>query len=146
MNEADFDALSEHLKEVRPIFDRFCAANGFVYVPQLAIGRYPRIRIERPGAIKLWFDLWMELDASGRRFERFVRDLPYELSAGASLIVQDGSKNRIRVQKAIQCFSDRPFHKISAILLSEMQEHLHTIEAWNAEYLHKNGMKIPLRS
>jgi len=40
----DFVALNEHLKEVQPIFDAFCARHGFVYVPRQAIGRYPRIR------------------------------------------------------------------------------------------------------
>ncbi len=146
MNQADFAALSEHLEEVRPIFDDFCAKNGFVYVPRAAIGRYPRIRIEKSGATKIWFDLWMEFDKDGQRFEKFRRDLPYELSAGASVVEQDGSKYGIRFDKCFQCFSGKPFDQVSAVLQSEMEKHLPTLEGWNAQYLKDNGEKVQLGS
>lgn len=144
MNEADFVALRDHLQEVRPIFDDFCAKNGFVYVPRAAIGRYPRIRIERTGATKIWFDLWMEFDKDGHRFEQFRRDLPYELSAGAYIDVQDGSKHGTRFQKAIQCFSSRPFDQVGAVLQSEMEKHLPTLEGWDAQHLKQNGKQVKL--
>lgn len=144
MNEADFAALNEHLKEIRPIFDDFCARNGFVYVDRKSLGRYPRIRIERPGKTNIWFDLWMEFDKNGQRVERFKRDLPYELSAGAYVDVQDGSKFGTRFQKAIQCFSGKPFNQISALLQSEMETKLPTLEAWDAQYLEDNGEKVNL--
>src|SRR6516165_5430607 len=69
MNEADFAALNEHLEELRPIFDAFCARHRFVYGDRKSLGRYPRIRIEKTGATKIWFDLWMECDKEGQRFE-----------------------------------------------------------------------------
>jgi hypothetical protein len=144
MNEADFAALNEHLKEVRPIFDDFCARNGFVYVNRKSLGRYPRIRIERLGATKIWFDLWMEFDKDGHRVEQFRRDLPYELSAGAYVDVQDGSKHGTRFQKAIQCFFGKPFDQVGAVLQSEMQKHLGTLEAWDVQYLKDNGKKVQL--
>jgi hypothetical protein len=146
MNETDFAALNEHLQEVRPIFDDFCARNGFVYVDRKSLGRYPRIRIERPGATKLWFDLWMELHKVGHRVEQFRRDLPYELSAGAYLDVQDGSKYGTRFQKAILCFSGKPFDQVGAVLQREMQKHLRTLEAWDVQYLKDNGNKVQLGS
>ncbi len=146
MNEADFDALNEHLEEVRPIFDDFCALNRFVYVDRTSLGRYPRIRIERPGSIKLWFDLWMESDKNGRRFERFRRDLPYELSAGAYMDIDDGSKYGTRFQKAFSCFSGKPFDEVGAILLGELQRHLRTLELWDEQYLKTHGMKVQLGS
>ncbi|HOY59217.1 MAG TPA: hypothetical protein PK640_13920 [Verrucomicrobiota bacterium] len=144
MNEAGFDALSEHLREVRPIIDDFCARHGFAYMPRAAIGRYPRIRIAREGSTKLYFDLQMELDEKGQRFEQFRPDLPYALCAGASIVEDDGSKYGVRFQKGFICFSGRPFEQVAAVLQSEMEKHLPTLEAWDARYLKENGEKIQL--
>lgn len=144
MNEVDFAALNEHLREVRPIFDDFCTPHGFTYVNPKSLGRYPRIRIERASATKIWFDLWMESDQKGNRFERFRRDLPYELSAGAYVDVQDGSQYGIRFQKALQCFAGKPFDQVGAVLKSEMEMHLRTLEQWDAQYLRDNGKKVQL--
>ncbi len=91
MNESDFATLNEHLEEVRPIFDDFCARHGFVYVNRKSLGRYPRIRIERPGAPTIWFDLWMEFNKDGQRFEQFTRDLPYECVGGLAIESQHSS-------------------------------------------------------
>ncbi|HEY2585399.1 MAG TPA: hypothetical protein VGI81_06535 [Tepidisphaeraceae bacterium] len=144
MDEADFAVLNEHLKELQPILDDFCARNGFVYVNRKSLGRYPRIRIERTGTTKIWFDLWMEYDKDGRRFERFRRDLPYELSAGAYVDVQDGSKYGTRFGKVIQCFSGKPFDQVGAVLQYEMQKHLPVLETWDAQYLKDNAKKVHL--
>ena len=146
MNEADFAALNEHLEEVRPVFDEFCSRNGFVYVGRKSLGRYPRIRIERPGVTKIWFDLWMEFDKDGRRVEQFRRDLPYELSAGAYVDVEDGSRFGTRFQISIQCFSGKPFDQVGAVLESEMQRQLRTLEKWDAQFLMENGEKVQLGS
>jgi hypothetical protein len=148
MNETDYfaaiDALNEHLQEVQPIFDDFCARNGFVYVPRLAIGRYPRIRITRERLTTLYFDLQMELDEKGRRFEKFRRDLPYALYAGASIAENDGSKYGLRFQKSLICFSGKPFDQVGAVLRSEMEKYLPTLESWDAQYLKENGKKVKL--
>lgn len=146
MNEADFDTLNEHLQDVRPIFDDFCARNGFTYVDRKSLGRYPRIRIERPGSINIWFDLWMELDKNGNRIEKFGRDVPYELAAGAFLDVADGSRYGTRFQKSFQCFSGRPFDQVGPALQKEMERHLRTLEQWNVQYLKDNGEKVQLGS
>jgi hypothetical protein len=150
MNEADYfaaiAALNEHLREVQPIFDEFCARNGFVYVPRLSIGRYPRIRIVRERQTNIYFDLWMDLDEKGGRFETFRRDLPYSLYAGADIIENDGSKHGIRFQKGITCFSGKPFDQVGAVLQSEMQKQLPTLEQWDAKYLKENGEKVKLGS
>ena len=144
MNEADFAALNEHLEEVRPIFDDFCARHGFVYVNRKSLGRYPRVRIEKTGATKIWFELWMECDKDGQRFERFRHDLPYELSAGAYVDVPDGSKHGTRFQKAAQCFAGKPFDQVGAVLRSEMEKHLPTLEQWDVQHLKDNGKKVQL--
>jgi len=144
MDEANFAALNEHLQEVRPIFDGFCARNGFEYVDQRSLGRYPRIRIEKSGATNIWFDLWMELDKDGHRIEQFSRGLLYELSAGAYVDVQDGSKYGTRFQKALQCFSGKPFDQISVVLQREMQKHLPVLKEWDVQYLKNNGKKVQL--
>jgi hypothetical protein len=150
MNETDYfaaiAALNEHLHEVQPIFDEFCARNGFVYVPRQAIGRYPRIRIVRERLTNIYFDLWMDLDEKGGRFEKFSRDLPYSLYAGADIIENDGSKHCIRFQKGITCFSGKPFDQVPAVLQSEMENHLPTLEQWDAKYLKENGEKVKLGS
>ena len=144
MNEADFVALNEHLKEVQPIFDAFCARHGFVYVPRQSIGRYPRIRIAREGLTKLHFDFQMDLDEKGRRFEQFRRDLPYSLGAGAHVVEQDGSKYGVRFQKGLICFSGKPFDQTGAVLQSEMEKHLPTLEQWDVQHLKDNGQKVQL--
>ena len=144
MNEADFAALNEHVQEVRSIFDEFCARHGFMYVNRQALGRYPRIRIQRGDAPTLWFDLSMGLDKDGHRFERFRRDLPYELDAGANVDVPDGSKYGTRFQKGLRCFSGKPFDQVAAVLQSEMQRHLRTMEEWSVQYLKENGQKVQL--
>ena len=83
--------LNEHLKEFAPIIDSFCSSHGFLYVDRISLGRYPRIRVERNETHKIWLDLWLELDDDGQRFAKFRPDLPYELSAGAAVVIQDGS-------------------------------------------------------
>src|SRR5580700_918068 len=138
LDEADFVALNEHLEEVRPIFDGFCATHGFVYVSRTALGRYPRVRIKRLRETEIWFDLWMEEDKDGNRFEQFRHDLPYELSAGACVVVQDGSKHGTRFSKIMLCFVGKPFDEVGAILQSEMEKHLPTLETWDAQHLKDN--------
>jgi hypothetical protein len=144
IDEAGFAALNVHLDEVRPIFDVFCAVNRFVYVNRTALGRYPRVRIERAGATKIWFDLWMELDKNGERFELFRRDLPYMLSAGADIVVPDGSKYGTRFQKCFMCFAGKPFDQVAAVLQNEMEKYLPTLEGWNEQYLKANGEEVKL--
>ena len=144
LTEIGLATLIEHLSEVRPIFDVFCAQYGFVPVAQASIGRYPRIRIERSGAVNVWFDLWMEFDREGRRFEHFTRDLPYELSTGASVVLEDEFNGTVRFQKAIQCFSGKPFAEVGAVLLSEMQKYLSIVEKWDAHHLLTYGKKVDL--
>jgi hypothetical protein len=141
----DWVALNEHLAEVRPIFDTFCTRHSFKYMNRLALGRYPRIRIERTRATNIWFDLWMELDDNGNRIERFRRDRPYELGAGAYVDAQDGSKSGLRFSKVIACFSGLPFDQVGAVLLSELEKHLPTLECWDAQHLKENGLRIELR-
>lgn len=149
MNEADFEAhfaaLREHLQEVRPIFDAFCERHGFVYVNPGALGRCPRIRIERVGAVDIWFDLWMELDKDGRRFEKFWRGAPYMLSTGAHFVVPDGSSDGTRFQNAQRCFSAMPFDQVASVLQAEMEKHLVVIERWDQEFLKANGDEVQLR-
>lgn len=139
--EVHFLALNEHLKEMRPIFDAFCARHGFSYVNPLSLGRYPRIRIEKSGAVNIWFDLWMELDEHGRRSEQFRRELPYELSGGAYVDVQDGSKYGVRFGKSLQCFGGIPFEEVSALLPQELEKHLPTLEGWDDQYLKAHGQR-----
>jgi len=86
----------------------------------------------------------MELDEKGQRFEQFRPDLPYALCAGASIVEDDGSKYGVRFQKGFICFSGRPFEQVAAVLQSEMEKHLPTLEAWDARYLKENGEKIQL--
>ena len=146
MNEADFEALSEHLVEVRPVFDDFCAQNGFSYLPRTAIGRYPRIRIVRERFTSLYFDLWMDFDNAGHRFQKFSRDLPYSLYAGASIIEDGGTQGRVRFQKGIACFSGKPFEQVKVIVWNEMERHLPDLERWNARLLKEVGKKVQLRN
>ncbi len=152
MNEPDYAAflahghyaaLNEHLLEVRPIMDEFCAQNGFVYVDRKSLGRYPSVRIERPGSITLWFDLRMEDDKEGNRFEEFRRDIPYELNAGAYIEMPDGSRDGIRYSKYLVCFSGKPFREVGAVLCSEMEKYLPIVDKWDAQYLTSVAIEFP---
>lgn len=144
MTEADFAALAEHLERVTPVFDRFCANHGFAYVPKKSLGRYPRIRIEREGEVRIWFDLWMQLGKDGHRLEKYIPDAPYELSAGAYVDVPDGTKYGIRYQKALQCFSGKPFSAVPATLEAEMEKHLLELRKWDSDYLKNSGQAVRL--
>lgn len=144
MNEADYAALGEHLHEVRPIFDAYCERYGFRPVDPMTLGRYPRIRIERPGPVKIWFDLWMELDGDGRRYETFWRGAPYELSTGAHFDVSDGSRYGVRFQKALACFSAMPFERVGAVLMAEMETYLVVVQRWDEAYLRRDGIQVQL--
>jgi hypothetical protein len=44
----------------------------------------------------------------------------------------------------IQCFSGKPFDQVGAVLQSEMQKHLPTLEAWDVQHLKDNGKKVQL--
>jgi len=142
--KAHFDALNEHLLEVMPIVDDFCTRQGFFYLHRKAIGRYPRIRIERPGTPTIWFDLWMELDADGCRYEHFNPKLPYELGAGAYVDVAALADPGRRYVKTFACFRHVPFEEIPGCLMGALEEHLKTLVLWDESYLRKYGMQIDL--
>ena len=143
MNEAEFhahfDSLNEHLGEVRPIFDDFCNSHGFSYAERSSIGRYPRIRIGRPGSPRIWFDLMMELDPDGRRYEHFTRASLYEMGAGATLDIEDSPNHGTRHAITFWCFKSKPFDQIGAILKDQLEMHLKTLAGWDAGYILRNG-------
>jgi hypothetical protein len=139
MNEADFDALREHLHEVRPIIDAFCERHGFVYADPMTLGRYPRIRIERRGAVTVWFDLWMEFDKNGRYFKKFWRGIPYELSAGASFDIVDESLCGVGFYKVLTCFSAVPFEQVGSMLMEQMEKHVDVVMSWDEALLRREG-------
>jgi hypothetical protein len=88
----------------------------------------------------------MELDEKGCRFEKFRSDLPYALYAGASIVEDNGTKYGVSFQKGFICFSGKPFDQVGAVLQSEMEKHLSTLEKWDVQYLKENGEKVQLGS
>jgi|SRR5580698_148853 hypothetical protein len=144
MQEADFDALSEHLDEVRPIVDGFCKRHRFEYIRGPAIGRYPRIRIQRAGPVTLYFDLWMQLDKNEKRFETFRPNLPYDLYAGAEIHEVGGSEFGATVHVGLTCFAGVPFEQVRGILESKLEKTLPLLEAWDVPYLRRKGERIRL--
>ena len=86
----------------------------------------------------------MEEDKDGKRFEKFSRDLPYGLGAGADIVVQDGSRYGTRFQSGFCCFSGKPFDQVGAVLQSEMERHLPTLEQWDVQFLKDCGQKVKL--
>jgi len=144
MTEEDFEKLGEHLKTVKPIIKNFCNKYEFVFVPQSSIGKYPRVRIEKSSKIQLWFDLWMELDVSGKRFTKFFPTIPYELSAGGYIDVEDGTPYGHRYQKAFVCFANKPFNEVTDILLEELENNYWILSKWSINFLKVEGEKIQL--
>lgn len=129
-----YSSLNEHLQSVRPIIDEFCLQNNFNYVDRRSIGRSPRVRIERAGNPKIWFDLWMELDETGRVYETFQHDRPYELSCGAVL-----AEGNMSYYKILVCFTGKPFNEVGPVLKQEMEHALSEVEQWDAKFLIENG-------
>jgi hypothetical protein len=91
-----------------------------------------------------WFDLWMEFDQDGRRFERFDRSLPCELSAGAHVVVPDGYPLGTRHQKVVTCFSGVPFERVPSELKGNLERYLPTIEGWDVDQIRREGQRVKL--
>jgi hypothetical protein len=145
MREQDYLDLAEHLHEVHPILDQFSRVHGFNRVNPGALGRYPRIRIARGDQPRIWFDLWLGEDEHGNRFDKFRRDLPYDLSCGATVDLEERPGQWIRMGKAVLCFKGRPFDEVPSTLLAEMERELPMLESWDTDYLMKYGQRIELR-
>jgi hypothetical protein len=146
MDAADFIALGQNLGEARLIFDDFCARHGFVHANPLSLGRYPRIRVTKTAATLMYFDLWMALDANGRRFEQYRPDLPYDLGAGVWIDVPDDNGGGTRFSSFGECLSARPLQEIIPVLLQTMEEHLPGLVAWSVDDLKAKGRRSPLRT
>ena len=144
MTEADYNALCAHLDEVRPVVAEFCARHKFESVSPARLGRYPRIRVERVTEVTVWLDLWMGLDENGRRFERFRRNLPYDLHGGVTLDVRDESGIGTRFVMTRAAFTGKPFEEVGAVLLAEMERLLPHLAHWNAQSLKERGKRTPL--
>ena len=148
MTEADYNALCAHLDEVRPVVAEFCARHKFESVSPARLGRYPRIRVERVTEVTVWLDLWMGLDENGRRFERFRRNLPYDLHGGVTLDAWDESAVGTRFGTTVAAFTGKPFKDVGAVLLAEMERLLPHLMRWDARSLKEQGKRtlLPVRS
>ncbi|WLQ16773.1 hypothetical protein O5O45_12675 [Hahella aquimaris] len=144
MNERQFEELNEHLKRVMPCVNRFCEVAGYEYVDRRALGRYPRIRIQRPGEICRWIELWMELDENGDRYERFFDDIPYELSAGAKVEIADGTPYGHRYFKTFVLFSRKPFREVPQTLEGQLRKAHVLLSGWDKTFVLTHGRKVVL--
>ena len=129
-----FRRLNEHLTDIQPTLRRFCARHGFEFVPRISLGRYPRQRIERPGNPRLWFDLSMEADPKGVRYQFFFTEAPYHLGAGATY-----EENGIVYSMSFSCFDLLPWTEVLESLEVELETHLPTLESWTADDLRSRG-------
>lgn len=134
-----FKSLNEQMHRVQPIFEEFCCRNGFERFPRRSLGRYPRERIQRPGNPWLWYDLTMGCDESGRRYEDFSPEIPYEMSCGATY-----EESSCRYTKAITCFRDLTFGKVTERLERELNYYLPTLKSWDADILKREGRCVKL--
>ncbi|HWD41983.1 MAG TPA: hypothetical protein VG944_24295, partial [Fimbriimonas sp.] len=132
LTKADYVRLRQHLRELRPVFKEFCKEQNFEFVARRALGRYPRMRLVQEGPIKLYFDLWMDLDSDGRRFEGFSRDLPYSLYCGAILAEYAAQNKGTWFSRDFTCFSGKPFHIVPGILREEMEKYLALLGQFDA--------------
>jgi hypothetical protein len=146
MDLAMFEKLNEHLSEVKPIIVEFCTGHGYAFVNAQSIGRFPRIRIEKFSPIHCWIDLWMSLDKTGNRYEVFFSEVPYDLYAGASVILPTDDQRFVRHQLTFQVWCEKPFLTVPAELLAGLREcHLRLTE-WDRELLIQTGDRIQLRA
>jgi hypothetical protein len=86
----------------------------------------------------------MELDKEGRRYEQYTPTLPYELSAGADIMVPDGSPYGVRFQQTIQCFASFTFVEVCKVLSAELEKYVIEIEKWDEAHLRSNGQEVRL--
>lgn len=64
--------------------------------------------------MNLCFDLWIEYDGEGKRFEVFSPDLPYALYPGVTFDEDVDDKLESRYHKGYTCFSGKPFLEVQA--------------------------------
>lgn len=143
MSEQDFVDLAVHIEVLEPTFEDFCTRRGFVR--QGGLGRYPRIRIERETEVNLFFDLRMGLTAERRYFQQFFDSIPYDLCAGASIVVEGAISVPRRYQVAFSIWDRIPFCEISPQkLTAAMEDFLPRIEEWSAVRLQAEGFVVNL--
>jgi hypothetical protein len=144
MNSSVVDDIRAHLVEFSTVINNFCARNYFELVPILAIGTYPRIRIQRCEDITRWIELWMAFDENGKRFTKFFDQIPYELSAGASFIqVCEGSESSLieRHQHSFLIWN-RPFSDVLSTLDQDLEGAFQVLLGWDKQFLIENGVKV----
>ncbi len=139
MTEQDFEDLAVHLHALEPAFESFCSKYGFMRVWG-ALGRYPRIRIERETDITVWFDLWMSLTPDGEKYARFFDSIPYDLSGGANVMVESSNPYGRMCHVAFSIWDRKPFSEITlASLFDAMAHFLPQLETWDVERLRSHG-------
>lgn len=140
-----FSELSEQLASLIPPFVEFCSKHEYSFVDSRSLGRYPRVRVEKVGDVIAWFELWMCLDPEGNRYESFFETIPFELSAGVYVDLNDQPPHGCRYYMAFSIWERRPFSSItSEELIRAMELNLSTLNVWSIEMLRVNGKPVIL--
>lgn len=140
-----FSALSSHLAPLIPAIAEFCSKHEYSFVDSRCLGRYPRVRVEKVGDVTAWLELWMCMDAEGNRYESFFETIPFELSAGVSVDLNDEPPHGRRYYVALPIWERRPFSSItSEELIRAMELNLSTLNVWSIEMLRANGNPVIL--
>lgn len=151
--EEHFRKLRAHMELARPVFDQFSAKHGFHWRTQ-ALGRSPRIIVDRPGDIELGIELAMNLDKIAVPITQlqFAPDLPHWLGVWALLDISGspvhpaGLKSvlGLRLHKTHTVFEAAPFHEILPGLALHLEKLLSVAESWTPMDLIQTGYRVQL--
>ena len=140
MNLSDFDALRRSLCKFEPAVQAFCVQYGF---KQRAIGRYPKLRLERTRAdsqINQWIDLWMKYDDEGKYRTSWDEKTPFELNGGADLSFDSDGKIIVRYVTC-EVWQSMPYEEAVLSIVDSLEKLLIEIEKITRDDI-ENSKKI----
>ncbi|MCF6314078.1 MAG: hypothetical protein L3J39_16645 [Verrucomicrobiales bacterium] len=138
MDKEQYKLLSEHLDQIDPALLQFCEETGYT-MDNSNLGRYPRRRLQKCGEVSCFFDLQMDLDQNGERYEVFSDALPYSMGAGVGFDEGD-----FRYSKRFLVMDGLSFLRVSKELIDILLETDQSLQKWNKERVRSEGRKVKL--
>ena len=131
--------LGQHLCVVDPIIEEFCRETGFVR-RTTGVSRYPMRRLDLPGQVNWFIELWMEVDERGERYDHFFPDIPYSLAGGAAIDL-DGYRY---ISEPSATFQRLPFRLLAARLPADLRLTWERMRILTPEHLISLGPRVKL--
>jgi hypothetical protein len=134
----DYERLSEHLTAIDVPLGAFAASHGYTIEHH---GRYPNRRLTQRGPLVRSIHITMDVDESGKRFDRFFSDIPYIVWGGAWI---DDHVAHIRISSPHVETWQVPFSSLVRTLPMHL-DHFHSyLSAITEDYIRGCGTRSPL--